>query len=126
MNGSRIKKGLTILILSLRPSIIAPIIESVKAFMGCFSPEEVVTVTGVKENHGQQDDHSDQQQRLRFRRSRGLAKRKLKGHDIRPHADRDAEITCQKYAEAKEKGAKFPARVQVAPDGNQQDQAGER
>lgn len=94
---------------------------SVSAFMGCFSPEDVVAVAGIKENQRQHDDRADQQQRLRLGRSRCLPERNLEGHQIGPHADRDAEIARQKYTEAQEKRAIFPARMQIAPDGDQQD-----
>ncbi len=73
---------------------------SVSAFMGRFSPEDVVAVSGVYENHRQHDDGSDQQQRLRFGRGSCPAKSNLEGHHIGPHANRDAEIARQKYPEA--------------------------
>ena len=72
---------------------------SVSAFMGCFAPEDVVAVAGVGQNQRQQNDCADQQQGLRLGRSRRLAEGNLEGHDIRPCADRDAEIARQKYPE---------------------------
>ena len=73
---------------------------SVSAFMGSFSPEDIITVAGVSENQRQHDDRADQQQGLGFGCSCRLAEGNLEGHDIRPRADRDAEIARQKYPEA--------------------------
>ena len=73
---------------------------SVKAFMGCFSPEEIVAETDVSQNHRQHDDRTDQQQGLRFGCCGRLAEGDLEGHDIRPRADGNTEIAGQKNTEA--------------------------
>ena len=65
---------------------------SVKAFMGCFSPEEIVAETDVSQNQRQHDDRADKQQGLGFGRGRRLAEGNFEGHDIRPGADGDTEI----------------------------------
>ena len=48
----------------------------------------------------------------------------MERNDVRPGADGNADVAGQKHAEAQKKGSIFSARVEIAPDDDQHDQAG--